>query len=136
MGYKWANIKMKKIISLLVICFTILFVSCNNNDTASSDYSKLIIGYWELVSETEYDNGKAYTGYGEEITLSFYPDNTVSSWEEGYSTNGTWMISDNILFLNMNSYKENYIIKTLNSKQLIIKSPGDYRYIELVFRKI
>lgn len=126
---------MKKIISLFVVCFTILFASCNNNDTTGSDYGKKLIGYWDLISETDYDNGKTYTSYGEELTLAFFPDNTMESYEEGYVTYGTWMLSDNILFLNMNDLKVNYTIKVLTSKELILKSPGDYRYIEFSFRK-
>ena len=116
-------------------CFAILFASCKNDDGGISSYSKNIVGDWELTKATEYYNGQQSNVY-EPIYLSIYADHSLLWNEEGESDQGTWMISDNILLISMSwGGKVNWTIKSLTSKELILRSGVSIEYVEYVFRK-
>ena len=119
------------LISFLLLSISVtLFFSCtkNNEDTVENlSYEELIIGKWEVVSDSWYSEDNENDYYCKKGSqLLFSKDKTWKYKRDelsGFADRGPYTIEENLLFLYLSTTSSNahqYTIEQFNSNKMIL----------------
>ncbi len=128
---------MKRLFISIVLAMVVMLCGACGSDSTE----ELIVGTWQLVSESHQSIGHPDQNYngittqthnpGESITLVFYEDNSglqIDPWGGGADTTRfTYFAAGNLL--NMSIYAENRRIDAIDEEQLVITDTATYHDI-------